>query len=243
MAGADGRRGTGRGAQRAVSGFPLSGHGPFGPDPHPGRTVRRAGYGWPYPLLSAQRPAPALQTESEISQPVVSPYDIPLRIPTPLDEGAAGPPFVGSCVRHRSGKRHRWAEPLQRQAAADLCAAERLWVHRGGGQSGGGGPGLPMAGEADPRRAAAAGAGVHHRRPPPLAQGRPRTAPADAHAPAPENVAEDRRADADRTGTAGQGSGRGSRQPARTGQSRQPQPPQLPGLPPPLLRHAGGGPP
>ena len=34
--------------------------------------------------------------------------------------------------------------------------------------------------------------GVLHRRPPPLAQGRPGAAPADAHAPAPEDLAEDR---------------------------------------------------
>ena len=45
---------------------------------------------------------------------------------------------------------------------------------------------------------------ILHRRPPPLAQRCPRTAPADACAAAPEDVAKNRRADADRAGTPGQ---------------------------------------
>ncbi len=65
-------------------------------------------------------------------------------------------------------------------------------------------PHLPLAGASDARRAAAVGKRILHRRPPPLAQGCPRTAPADACAAAPEDVAKNRRADADRAGTPGQ---------------------------------------
>ena len=62
----------------------------------------------------------------------------------------------------------------------------------------------PLTWVADARRSPPAGKRILHRRPPPLAQRCPRTAPADACAAAPEDVAKNRRADADRAGAPGQ---------------------------------------
>ncbi len=241
VAGAHGRRGAGGGAQRAVSGLPVSGYGAQRPDPCPRRALPGAGYGRPDPVLSAAAPAAALSGEPEISQPVVSAHGIPLRIPAFVAEGAARAAAVEPCVRYRGGKRHRQLTAQKRDAPAHLYAAERLPADHRRGKGGGGSPGVPLAHPADARRAAPAGAGVRDRRPPPVAEGCPGAAPADANPLAAKDVAEDRRADADRAGPAGQGGRRGHRCAEAAGQSRQPQPPQLQGFSAPVLRPARGG--
>ena len=163
MAGPDGRRGAGCGAQRAVPRLPLSGYGAQCPGPGTGRAVRCAGHRRCEPLLSAQRPAAALPGEPKISQSVVSAHGIPLRIPPSLAQGQAGCPAVESGLRYCRRECAGQPESFQCQAPADLGAPERLRRHCRGGQGGGRCPDLPMAGGPDPRHSAPAGAGILHR--------------------------------------------------------------------------------
>ena len=163
MAGTHGRRGAGGGAQRAVSGLPVSGYGTQRPDPRPGRALPGAGYRRSDPVLPAAAPAAALSGEPEISQPAVSAHHIPLRIPAFVAERPPGAAAVEPCVRYRGGKRHRQLTAQKRDASADLCAAERLPADHRRGKGGGGSAGVSLAHPTDARRAAAAGAGICHR--------------------------------------------------------------------------------
>ena len=160
MAGTHGWRGAGGGAQRAVSGLPVSGYGTQRPEPRPGRALPGAGHGRTDPVLSAAAPAAALSGEPEISQPVVSAHHLPLHIPAFVAERPPGAAAVEPCVRYRGGKRHRQLTAQKRDAPADLCAAERLPADHRRGKGGGGSAGVPLAHPTDARRAAAAGAGI-----------------------------------------------------------------------------------
>ena len=129
MAGPHGRRGAGRGAQRAVSGLPLSGYGPLVPSRLPRMSAAGvlATDGHDARTTSPAPAAAALPAEPKVSQPVVFARGIPLRIPASLAQGQAGMPRLWSLACDIAVE--NVLDSLNRASVkrpADLGAPERL---------------------------------------------------------------------------------------------------------------------